>query len=417
MSDVAAKKPEYAIRFGLGAIKAVGMNTTEKIVEERNSNGLYKDVYDFALRLDPKYINKKSIEALSKSGSFDSIHNNRQQIFESFDILSAYAAKQAEDNLSNQMSLFDGFAEALKKPALKNVESWNEQESIQKEFEAFGFFLNKHPLNDYVTDLKKRGVIFSDKIERDELKDGDVVKISGVVAASKHRSSARGRFAYLTMSDPFGIFEILIFDEQLITRTRDIITDGSMIVAECAIKKDEGGMRILTKDIKRVVDYINNVTAKDEIFEDIRNEQPQFKRSENKKWNNNKESNSEEKKFTKKPYNKPSDQSSSTSGGNLLQSVIDSLSGKKIIKNVQIIIKDMAPILGVKSFLSQKPAPSILIESGDQANNIKLSEVHFIIMQQGKISKVLLPKKYLLEDKDVASLRKIAGVVDVEWEM
>ncbi len=206
---------KFAIRFGLGAIKAVGFGMMENAIKERDENGKFKNIYDFAERLDPRSINKKSIEALSKAGAFDSLNKNRSQISESFDILSSYAAQQSEAASSNQMSLFGGLPEANKKPDLKKVEEWNRVERLQKEFEAFGFFLNEHPIDEFIPDLKKRGVIFSDKIERDELQDNNLVKMSGVVAGSKHRSGARGRFAYLTMSDPLGIFEAMIFDEAL----------------------------------------------------------------------------------------------------------------------------------------------------------------------------------------------------------
>ena len=210
-------KPKLSIRFGLGAIKAVGFNMTENAVKERVENGKFKDIYDFSERLDPKTINKKSIEALSKAGAFDCLHDNRHQIANSFDVLSSYAAQKHEAASSNQMSLFCGTPEADVKPELKKVEKWTKIERLQKEFEAFGFFLNEHPTDDHVPALRRRGVIFSDKLERDELGDNSLVKMSGVIAGSKHRSGPRGRFAYLTISDYLGIFEAMIFDENFNT--------------------------------------------------------------------------------------------------------------------------------------------------------------------------------------------------------
>ena len=233
-------QPSLAIRFGLGAIKAVGFGMVDTAVKERENNGKFADIYDFSGRLNPKTINKKSIEALAKAGAFDQLNKNRRQLAESFETLSSYATRQSEAASSNQMSLFGGFPEENKKPELKKVTDWMKVERLKKEFEAFGFFLNEHPLDDHVPDLKKRGVIFSDKIEKDQLSDNDLVKMSGVVAGSKHRSGPRGRFAYMTISDHLGIFEAMIFDEALITSARDILADGSMISLECLIKKDDG---------------------------------------------------------------------------------------------------------------------------------------------------------------------------------
>lgn len=261
---------EYAIRFGLGAIKAVGFKTMEIVEAERKENGNFTDVYDFAKRINPRMINKKSIEALAKSGAFDNIHKNRRQIAESFELLSAYSAQQSEESSSNQMSLFGGTAEANAKPQLKQVIDWIKAERLQREFEAFGFFLNDHPLDDSLPDLRKRGVIFSDKIERDEMVDGMSVKMAGIVATSKHRSGSRGRFAYITISDPFGIFEAMIFDEALITSARDILVDGTQIAIECLIRKDDGGIRILIQNVKRLEEFIRSTEAAKEDFEDIK---------------------------------------------------------------------------------------------------------------------------------------------------
>ena len=104
MKDSTTQK--FAIRFGLGAIKAVGINAMEEVTKERKNNGKFKNIYDFAKRLDPKLINKKSIEALAKSGAFDDISSNRHQIAESFDILSAYSNQENKVKSSNQMSFF-----------------------------------------------------------------------------------------------------------------------------------------------------------------------------------------------------------------------------------------------------------------------------------------------------------------------
>lgn len=260
---------QLGIRFGLGAIKAVGFAAMRCVVEDRKKNGKFIDIYEFAERIDSKLINKKSIEALGKGGIFDKMHPNRRQISESFDIISSYSAEKEKENLSNQMSLFDGIESLQRKPELKLVKDWNKLEKLQKEFESFGFFLNEHPFDEFVDDLKNRGVIFSNKITEDSLKDRSLVKMAGVVAKSKHKSGSNGRFAYLTISDPFGIFEVNIFDESLITNSRDKIVDGSSIVAECMIKKDDGGSRILVREIHGLNEFLSAVKPKQEAFEDI----------------------------------------------------------------------------------------------------------------------------------------------------
>ncbi len=377
---------KFAIRFGLGAIKAVGLGMTELVVEERKQNGDFKDIYDFAERVDPKNVNKKSIEALAKSGSFDSITDNRRQIAESFDIISAYATQKKEEALSPQMSLFGDLAEFNKKPELRKISNWDKQEKLQKEFEAFGFFLNEHPIDEKLSDLRKRGVIFSDKIERDELEDNSLVKMAVVVASSKHRSSARGRFAYLTLSDPFGIFEAMVFDEALITAARDLLLDGSMIAIECLIKKDEGGTRILVRDVKKLSDFISLVKPQEKDFEDIKKQPARRNYSD---------------KRSDKPFEAKKVESAPIS-------IAPEVSNKKTLTQVDIMVKDREAVFAIKTLLSQRLV----------FNEIpKTTKVFLVVATQGKMIKLELDKKYNLDEFDVKKIKSVVGVIDVEFVM
>ncbi len=375
---------DLAIRFGLGAIKAVGFGTMEVVASERKENGDFKDVYDFAKRISPRLVNKKSVEALAKAGAFDKVGNNRRQIAESFETLAAYSAQQNEESSSNQMSLFGGMAEANIKPKLKQTEDWNRAERLQKEFEAFGFFLNEHPIDVAIPDLRKRGVIFSDKLERDELKDGALVKMVGVIANSKHRSSARGRFAYINISDPFGIFETMVFDEALITNSRDILVDGSIIALDCLIRRDEGGIRILIQGVKKLEDFLRNTEAAKEEFEDIKQQAARNFRGNSSSGYKPKTSDA------KTPEAKTSDVK--TSGAKPSQPIPQP---KKIPAEIEILITRREQILMLKSLLSKRIAP----ESEENT-----TEVSFIT--DGK--KILLPGKFLLSEIDLLRIKNIS---------
>lgn len=369
---------KFAIRFGLGAIKAVGFNMMQEAIKERQENGDFSDIYDFATRLDPRSVNKKSIEALGKAGAFINLNRNRRQIAESFDILSSYSAKQAEEAASNQMSLFAGLPEANVKPKLKQVEDWDKQQRLQKEFEAFGFFLNEHPLDDNISALKKRGVIFSQKLDSDTLEDSSLVKMAGVVAASKHRSGSRGRFAYLTISDPYGIFEAMIFDEAIITEARDLLEDGSIVALECLIRKDDGGTRILIRSITTLEKFINSVKAKDKDFEDI-------------------------KKQPKRNFKKNNQDQEKAPQTNQVQAPPP----KNVLSKIEIIIKGRDPIFAAKPLLSQLTATE---------NSTKTTTVIFSVISNKNLSKIQLPQKYLIDQRDVAKIRNLNQVIDVEVE-
>jgi len=371
---------KYAIRFGLGAIKAVGFNMIETVISERNKNGKFKDLYDFSKRVDPKMINKKSIEALSKSGSFDNINKNRRQISESFDVLSSFANEAMQEASSNQMSLFGSIADSNMKPPLKKVENWSKSEKLQHEFEAFGFFLNEHPIDDNIINLKKRGVVFSTKIEADEIEDNSIVRMAGVVASSKHRSGSKGRFAYLNISDPYGIFEATIFDEALITNNRDLLQDGCEIVIECLIRKDEGGTRILVRDVKKLNDYINSNQPSEQEYEYIK---VQPNRSKFKKPDNSSKKNEIK---SPSPINKD----------NNSKEVIS-----KKINEIEILITSKDVILPLKTILMQKINDSV-------------SDGTKIFLVTNNNAKILLKNSYKISEIDLLRLKNLNSNLSIK---
>lgn len=378
------QQEKFAIRFGLGGIKAVGFGVMETAIKERDAGGKFADIYDFAERLNPRSINKKSIEALAKAGAFDALQKNRRQVAESFDVLAAYSAEKTEEATSNQMSLFGGLIDANAKPELKKTDDWTKVERLRKEFEAFGFFLNEHPLDDSLSDLRKRGVIFSDKLERDELEDNNLIKMAGVIAGSKHRSGPRGRFAYMSISDPYGIYEAMIFDEGIITSARDILVDGSAVSLECLVKKDEGGVRILIREVKKLEEFLQNTKAQEKDFEDIK------KQPARNNYNRNNNSN----------FSRPNQDSAKAAPQQVVAAPV-----KKTLAKVDIIIKSRDPVFGIKAQLSQCLAP---------VNAEKTTAVFLSIVGEKNITKVELPQKYSLDEADVSKLRRIEKVIDVE---
>lgn len=381
----------YAIRFGLGAIKAVGQKMMEDSVLQREKNGKFKDVFDFAKRCDAKSINKKSIEALAKSGAFDTLNSNRRQISESFEILSSYCADVKEEENSNQMNLFGSILDDNSRQTLKSVSNWNKKQRLNGEFEAFGFFLNEHPLDDKINDLKLRGISFSTKLEEEELSDNTLLKMAGVVASSKHRSGSRGRFAYLNILDPYGIFEVTIFDEALITANRDLIADGSEIVIECLIKKDEGGSRILVRNVENIDDFISKIAPSSKPFEDIK-KLPVKKNNAYFDKKNNQNSSSQNPSLSKNSVN--------NDAPNLPNNVN---SNTKKINEIHIRLADKSAILPLKTILTQKTA-------NDGNANI------YLVVNDDKNQKITiaLPHKYKIAEIDIFRLRNLHQAIIIE---
>ena len=240
---------DRAIRYGLAALKNVGEAAMEALVAERQENGPFTDLFDFAGRLDTRIINRRAMENLVKAGALDNLHGNRQQLFESIDVVLAYAAAAARDRESNQVSLFGDGGSDMAKPALKASKDWQPLERLQQEFSAVGFYLSAHPLEGYAPNLKRMGVCSSSQFPQRLSSDYGAVKLAGIVTATKTRVSDRGRFAFVTLSDIDGVFEISIFDETLLSASSELLQNGTLVIIQGEGKMEEGGPRLIAQSI------------------------------------------------------------------------------------------------------------------------------------------------------------------------
>lgn len=252
-SDAYFKPENGSIRYALGAIKGVGIEATKLMVEERRKNGKFKDVFDFAKRCSTKVVNKKHLEGLAKAGAFDSIASNRRQIFDSAELLSKYNNHCQQEVDSSQISLFGGTTIAESpKPALYQSSDWDSNERLNAEYEAFGFYLSDHPLNDYQKILDEIGVIPSVFIEERVKSASMKVKLAGVIATLKLRSGKKGRFGFAKISDAYGGYEIVLYDDDIITRAATSLENNTPIMITAEAKKDEGGVRLIAERIEEL---------------------------------------------------------------------------------------------------------------------------------------------------------------------
>lgn len=149
------------IRFGLAAIKNVGESAVEEIIKVREKKP-FEDIFDFCIRVDQKYVNKRAMESLILAGAFDSLHPNRAQLFENIEEIFRYSHRKRENLSIGQFSLFESSEEELK-PSLKEVPNWNDLERLEKEHKVLGFFTTGHPLLDYEVIVRSfSNIYFSD---------------------------------------------------------------------------------------------------------------------------------------------------------------------------------------------------------------------------------------------------------------
>jgi DNA polymerase-3 subunit alpha len=253
---------EMAIRYGLGALKGVGIAAME-VLEKERSKGSFKDIFDMAARLPGGVVNKRQLESLIKAGAFDEMHKNRKQIFAAIEALLRYNAMINQEKNSNQVSLFGGDDSThTPKPKLQEVADWPAMELMNNEFEAVGLYLNQHPVSVYESILRKMKIKpFSEMAE--SLGTGNsAVKIAGVLISKRMRSSPRGRFATLSFSDPSGIFEVSIFNEDVLSDARDLLEPGSVLFMDAEARKDDGGVRLNANSVKNLQDAVHNYQIK-----------------------------------------------------------------------------------------------------------------------------------------------------------
>ena len=135
--------------YALGAIKNVGYEAVSNLVKERLTNGEFKSLYDFISRANPKDINKLQLEGLVKAGAFDSFNKNRKAIYESIPNLILKSKNLYENKSLNQIDLFDEIKDQDNFEFLNKIEDFQFEQRLSKEFEAVGFFISDHPLNQY----------------------------------------------------------------------------------------------------------------------------------------------------------------------------------------------------------------------------------------------------------------------------
>ena len=236
---------ENDIRYGLGAIKNTSQKDMIQINDEVHQNGNFKDLYDFAQRLDASVLSKKNLEFLAYSGTFDAIENNRNKVYQSINILSSISNAAMEKNSNNQDYLFDDEFENFGHIPLPEVDNWTNSESLEKEFTAIGFYLSGHPLNEYEQIIKDKKIKYYSDINSSETK----YKIAGTISYVKERKSQRGRnFAFVGLTDENNQFEITLFSDVLF-KVRNFLIPGLSIIAEVETQRNDSNLRLLTIDL------------------------------------------------------------------------------------------------------------------------------------------------------------------------
>ncbi|MDY0028584.1 MAG: DNA polymerase III subunit alpha [Pseudobdellovibrionaceae bacterium] len=249
------------VRYALAAIKGVGEQAMHALVSEREANGPFKDIEDFLKRMDSRTLNKKTFENLAAAGAFDSIHPNRAQLFVGAEKLVHYAAALAEERNSSQNSLFameDTASNDLAAQHLPQISEWSPLDKLSYEFTSIGFYLSAHPLDSKSAQLERMRIVNYAKVEA-MLQDRPVcrVQMAGVLLKKSEKISAKSgnKFAFLSLSDSSGVYEVILFSEVL-SRSRDFLEVGKSLLLTADAETKEDQVRMMVQDIKPLDDIL-----------------------------------------------------------------------------------------------------------------------------------------------------------------
>ncbi len=242
-----------AVRYALAALKGVGEQAMENMIAERKKGGEYKDLSDFASRLDPKSMNKRQFEQLICAGAFDELNENRAQMSGGAELILGYANSLQDERNSGQVSLFGdaGSGEGLGMPELPKINNWDPLEKLAKEFGAVGFYLSAHPLDTRQSQFERMKIVSLSHVEEDiKSKQAARYQMAGVLLKKQEKMSQKGnKFAFLQMSDPTGIFEVTIFSETL-SNARDYLVAGTSLLLNVEVEQKDDQLRYTSQKIQ-----------------------------------------------------------------------------------------------------------------------------------------------------------------------
>jgi DNA polymerase-3 subunit alpha len=268
--------------YALGGIKSVGYEAISNVVKERNENGDFKSINDFLNRVNPKDINKLQLEGLVKAGAFDNIDNNRQALFNSIPNFILKTKNIYENKAANQIDLF-GSDDEQDNEIVLNIEDWKFEDRLSREFEAIGFFISDHPLNQFKEIFDDYKIIDYTKFNLD-----DSIKESNIAATLlkiTERKTAKGNsYGVIKLTDLTSVFELFVFSD-LLESNREILVEGHSLIITLVktISNDENRFKrinvqkiaslkgLFNKPVNEIIFNLKSIKDIDTIY-DLTNE-------------------------------------------------------------------------------------------------------------------------------------------------
>lgn len=240
-----------SILFGLLGLKNLGRNVIRDIVAERSKKGAFADFYDFCSRMQSYDLNKRALEALIKSGSFDKLHSNRKELMLSYEGLLSSLDQERRRNVEGQQSMFETLLldENGKKSGFIPIKSedYSQAEKLAAEKEVSGIYLSGHPVAGWQDYYKKgmvepMGRLLAQAENENNNLDGREVSVLGIVSRIRQKTTRSGDvMAFVTLEDVTGEIEVIVFPKQLAT-LQGLLREGEILVCRgnLSFREDEG---------------------------------------------------------------------------------------------------------------------------------------------------------------------------------
>jgi len=262
-SDADFTPLDNAVRFGLSAIKGIGVTSVQAIIEARRA-GKFKSLYDFAARVSQGAINKRGLESLIAAGAFDSmlpkdstIHLWRARLFAGINGSIANGQKIWNDKIKGQNGLFGGGADnqMVLEAELPMVAPWSPVDTANQEKAAVGFYLSHHPMDDFkqvLTDLKIINIA-----DYETIQPGDRLTLAGIATGVQVKYSKKGnRFCIFKLEDQSSGVKCLTWSEAY-GRFSEILKDGELLIVDGRVEAAEGQeITIILEEVKKLADAI-----------------------------------------------------------------------------------------------------------------------------------------------------------------
>ena len=235
------------VRFGLSAIKNVGANVVESIVEERKANGPYVSIQDFISRANSKDLNKKSLESLVKAGAFDKMAERNQFLFNMEAILECSREFQ-KSKTSNQVGLFEGME--CNNIHLAAAAPAPEKDKLAWEKELLGLFVSSHPLNSF-KDILEQKVTAIAKLPKNFSRN-NIIKVGGVISSIKKIITRNGKpMLFISLEDLSDKIEVIAFPG-IIERKPLTFQENKIVMVSGRLDSKDGNPKIICEDIEEI---------------------------------------------------------------------------------------------------------------------------------------------------------------------